>query len=128
MYRLADIYALLEVIYTDLSSTSPGVHLSHRVDFPVAVATYAWKAALGVFPGVKSAGKLPMLVCMGKLLELLAGCDTALRLTAHAKVFTSVVLKPLGDVRHLLHPVHNTSTVQCVAFLLEPSVVSLASL
>jgi len=93
----------------------------------LAAVTYAWKAALGVRPGPSSAGKLPMLVCMGKVLLLLAGCGTADRLTAQAKVLTSVGLRPLGEPRHLLHPVQSTSTVQCVAFLDEPSVTSLAS-
>jgi hypothetical protein len=52
------------------------------------------------------------LLWIPKLLALLAGWATAVRLTAHANVFTLLVLSP--PPLHLLQPEQTVSTVQWV--------------
>lgn len=64
---------------------------------------------------------------MLKLLEALAGWETADLLWAHAKVLMLPLVLSWPPL-HLLHPVHTTSIDQCVEFLEELTVLYVAPL
>ncbi len=67
---------------------------SHRPFVPDDLAaTYCWKMFLDTLAVLKSRENMPTLVCLVKLLALLAGCATGDLLTAQAKVFTSLGLR-----------------------------------
>lgn len=63
---------------------------------------------------------IPTLLWIWKLLALLAGCATAVLLTAQAKVLVPVVLSP--PPLHLLQPLQTVSIVQCVLLREAPTV------
>lgn len=77
-----------------------------------APLTYSSNTAAGTFPSSSPSENIPTLLWIWKLLALLAGCATAVLLTAHANVLVPVALSP--PPLHWLQPLHTASTVQCV--------------
>ncbi len=104
-------------------SSGPSVRTAilDDLDLPDAELTYCWKTLFDTLAVLRSIENMPLLVCLEKLVARFAGCDTGDLLTAQANVFTSPGLR--AWLVHLLQPEHKTSTVQCVEFLEELSVV-----
>jgi len=103
---------------------NPLIPFSSIITYPEAVRIYDANALAGFFANVSGSVNVPTLLCIWKLLDELAGCDTWLLLTAHANMVSPEVLTCPPD--HLLQPVQATSTDQWVSLREERRVFNVA--